>query len=155
MESFNSYKQNKEKFISSLGKYSHSRTETEPAAGKYGRTEQPPMPKEDTSRLFTEINNIWDEKEEKVPQFQRSRKVKCQLDELTDILNETIEMQENMESRPKEFSRPKSTLIKNTTKTEESLVQDKPPMRAILSPRGARAPGRICKNNMRELAGVI
>lgn len=59
MESFNSYKQNKEKFICSLGKYSHNRTETEPAVGKYGRTEQPALPKEDASRLFTEINNIW------------------------------------------------------------------------------------------------
>lgn len=61
MDSFNSYKQNKEKFISSLGKYSHNRAETEPAVGKYVRTEQPFLPKADTNRLFTEINNIWDE----------------------------------------------------------------------------------------------
>ena len=64
-------------------------------------------------------------------------------------------MQENIENRPKEFSRPKSTLIKNTIRTEEPLVQDKKPLRAILSPRGARTPGRICKNNTRDLAGVI
>jgi hypothetical protein len=39
MESFNSYKQNKEKFLSSIGKYSHNRTETEPVA-KCIRVEQ-------------------------------------------------------------------------------------------------------------------
>lgn len=47
--------------------------------------------------------------------------------------------------RPKDYSRPKSTLIKNI-KTEEAFPQDRPLLRTILSPRGARAPGRICKN---------
>lgn len=95
MESFNSYKQNKEKFMSSLGKYSHNRTETEPAISKYAKPDQPQpqQAQEGHSRLLGEIDNIWSERRDGVPQFQRSGKAKCQLDELTDILNETIECQ--------------------------------------------------------------
>jgi hypothetical protein len=97
MESFNSYKLNKEKFITSL---KHTRTETEPI-GKYVRETakiDEPLPSQETSRLFNQIDNIWNEDvkvEEKTPQFQRSHRPKYGLEELTDILNETIEFQEN------------------------------------------------------------
>lgn len=60
MESFNNYKQNKEKFISSLGKYTHNRTETEPVA-KTTKIELPVQPNEETRRIFKDIDNIWND----------------------------------------------------------------------------------------------
>lgn len=63
---------------------------------------------QETRRIFGDIDNIWNEEskkeqKEKEPQFKRSLKPKCGLSDFTDVLNETIDFQDNttIENKPR------------------------------------------------------
>ena len=150
LENFNSYKQNKEKFLSSLNKSStHNRTETE-NTNRYVResskTEEPKEKPEEKSRVFN-IDNIWNEQagEDSAPKFERSRRTFRGLDELSDMLNDPNARKETIiEPPPRDFSRPRQ-ILKNAPKLTEQPTE-RIAMKTMLSPRGTRIAGRICKN---------